>query len=120
MLKQFPNFYGDNSAFNVPIRGRHVRECLLEPVVSRLVHGSDFPVPVMGHWAWARGAINWESFRRCQHLGNVLERDYQLKRAMGFDPETFTRIFRLLRQKKTGPLGQGMTGGPGNFELIQT
>jgi hypothetical protein len=26
----------------------------------------------------------------------------------------------LLTCTKTGPLGQGMAGGPGNFELIQT
>jgi len=27
---------------------------------------------------------------------------------------------RALKVQKTGPLGQGMAGGPGNFELIQT
>src|SRR5438094_925976 len=82
MLQRHPNFYGDNSAFNVPIRGRHVPECLAEPVASRILHGSDFPVPVMGHWSWLRRFIDWDDFRRCEHLPNVLERDYQLKRAM--------------------------------------
>src|SRR6266567_845352 len=100
MLQQHPNLYGDNSAFNVPIRGRHVRECLREPVASRMLHGSDFPVPVLGHWAWLGGSINWADFRRCGRLTNVLERDYQLKRAMGFAPETFTRIGRLLRLRR--------------------
>jgi hypothetical protein len=97
MLQRHPNLYGDNSAFNVPIRGRHVRECLREPVASRMLHGSDFPVPVLGHWAWLGGSINWTDFRRCGRLANVLERDYQLKRAMGFGPESFTRIRGLLR-----------------------
>jgi len=99
MLQQHANLYGDNSAFNVPIRGRHVRECLLEPVASRMLHGSDFPVPVFGHWAWLGGTIAWSDFRRCNRLTNVLERDYQLKRAMGFAPETFTRINQLLRMQ---------------------
>jgi hypothetical protein len=97
MLQKFSNLYGDNSAFNVPIRGRHVPECLVEPVASRMLHGSDFPVPVMGHWTWMRGFIDRSSFRRCQRVRNVLERDYRLKRAMGFPPESFTRIRHLLR-----------------------
>lgn len=102
MVHRYPNFYGDNSAFNVPIRGRHVAECLVEPVASRILHGSDFPVPVLGHWAWLRGSISWESFRRCEGLENVLERDYQLKRALGFTAGTFSRVRRLLRFSRAG------------------
>jgi len=98
MIRRFPNLYGDTSAFNVPMRGRHVLECLREPLVSRLVHGSDYPVPVNGHFAWAGGFVSWREFRRCQKLPNVLERDYLLKRAMGFPPEHFTSIASLLRR----------------------
>jgi predicted TIM-barrel fold metal-dependent hydrolase len=97
MLARFPNLYGDTSAFNVPIRGRHIRECLQEPVLSRLVHGSDYPVPVFGHWAWLQRFVNWKSFRACERVPNILEKDYQLKRAMGFAPEHFTRVHSLLR-----------------------
>ena len=97
MLKKFPNLYGDTSAFNVPIRGRHIRACLREPLASRLVHGSDFPVPVFGHWAWMQRFIDFNNFRRCERIRNVLEKDYQLKRAMGFPEEHFTRIHPLLR-----------------------
>lgn len=98
MTLRFPNLYGDSSAFNVPMRGRHVPECLREPLVSRMLHGSDFPVPVNGHFAWAGGFVSWKDFRRCQKIENVLERDYQLKLAMGFPPACFTRIWGLLRQ----------------------
>jgi len=97
MTHRFPNLYGDTSAFNVPMRGRHVVECLLEPLASRLVHGSDYPVPVNGHFAWAGGFLSWSDFRRCQAITNILERDYQLKLAMGFPPEHFSRIGGLLR-----------------------
>src|SRR5260221_2353460 len=82
MTKRYPNLYGDTSAFNVPIRGRRVPECLTEPLAARILHGSDFPVPVFGHWAWLKGFINWEDFRRCERLSNVIEKDYQIKRAM--------------------------------------
>ena len=98
MTQRYPNLYGDTSAFNVPMRGRHIRRCVQEPLQSRLLHGSDFPVPVYGHWAWMRRFISWSDLRRCQRIRNVIERDYQLKRAMGFADEHFTRISRLLRR----------------------
>jgi len=97
MTRRFDNLYGDISAFNVPLRGRHVKKCLESPLTERMVHGSDFPVPVHGHFAWMKGFIDWRTFRRWERNPNILERDYQLKVAMGFSPETFTRIHGLLR-----------------------
>jgi len=100
MTRRFPNLYCDTSAFNVPIRGRHVPECLRAPLAERMVHGSDYPVPVHGHFAWIKGYVDWKTFRRWERQPNILERDYQLKRAMGFPAETFTRIGRILRRMK--------------------
>lgn len=97
MTAQFANLYGDTSAFNVPLRGRHTRQCIREPLAARLVHGSDYPVPVSGLWSWLRGFVDWRAYRAAQRNPNVLERDYQLKVAMGFRPEHFTHIARLLR-----------------------
>jgi hypothetical protein len=98
MTERYPNLYGDTSAFNVPIRGRHVRQCLRGPLASRMIHGSDYPVPVHGHYAWLRGFVGWRDFRRAERNPNVLERDYQLKVAMGFDPAVFARLGGLLRR----------------------
>jgi hypothetical protein len=97
MTRQYPNLYGDNSAFAVPIRGRHTMACLEEPLAQRILHGSDVPVPVHAHWAWMRGHMSWKAFRECENCPNVLERDYLLKRAIGFKEETFTRVWNLLR-----------------------
>jgi len=97
MTQRFPNLYGDTSAFNVPMRGRHIPKCLREPLLSRMLHGSDYPVPVHGHWAWMRGFLGWSAFRKWERQSNILERDYQLKVAMGFPAESFTRIRSLLR-----------------------
>jgi len=104
MTRRYPNLYGDNSAFNVPIRGRHVRECLEAPLVDRLLHGSDFPVPVHGHFPWLKGYVDWKTFRRWERHPNILERDYQLKLACGFPPATFTRIWSLLRLPAPAPV----------------
>jgi len=98
MTHRFPNLYGDTSAFNVPLRGRHIPECLHDPLALRIVHGSDYPVPVHGHWSWMRGFLDWKAFRQAEKSPNILERDYQLKVAMGFSPQSFTRITQLLRQ----------------------
>jgi uncharacterized protein len=103
MLERHPNLYGDTSAFNVPIRGRHVRRCREPHIAERLLHGSDFPVPIYGHWAWLQRFISWEDFRRAQRCGNVIERDYLLKRAMGFGDQHFTRVHRLLRRPGNQP-----------------
>jgi predicted TIM-barrel fold metal-dependent hydrolase len=98
MFGEHPNLYGDTSALNVPLRGRHVRRCLNPDVAGRLVHGSDFPVPVSGYRHWMGGLLSTQDLRRCQKISNVIERDYQLKVACGFGPEHFTRIHSLLRR----------------------
>jgi predicted TIM-barrel fold metal-dependent hydrolase len=100
MTRRFENLYGDTSAFNVPLRGRHVKKCLESPLLERMVHGSDFPVPVHGHFAWMRGFVDWRSFRKWEKNPNIIERDYQLKVAMGFPAESFTRIRGLLRPRR--------------------
>jgi predicted TIM-barrel fold metal-dependent hydrolase len=99
MTEKYPNFYGDNSAFNIPIRSRVVPRSVRSPVVEKMLHGSDYPVPIFGHWAWMRGFIDWPTFRRWQKHANPIERDYQLKRAMGFPEETFTRVGRLIPEQ---------------------
>lgn len=96
MTQTFPNFYGDNSAFNIPIRSRVVPKSIQTPVVEKMLHGSDYPVPIFGHWAWMRGFINWNTFRKWQKHPNPIERDYQLKKAMGFPEATFTRLRTIL------------------------
>lgn len=98
MTQRYPRLYGDISAFNIPTRSKHFSEALREPLVHRVLHGSDYPVPVLGHWAWMRGLIDWHTFRRWERHPNVLERDYQLKRAIGFPDEVFTRVNELLRR----------------------
>ena len=97
MLARWPNLYGDTSAWNVPLRGRFAGISTNGLIGERLFHGSDFPVPVNGVWARLRGFISDAQWQRTREIKNVIERDYQLKVAMGFAPEHFTRIQSLLR-----------------------
>jgi len=102
LMQKFPRCYADTSALNIPIRSRYLRHCRQADVAARLVHGSDYPVPMYGLWAWLRGLLSWRAFRLCAREPNPLERDYLLKRAMGFPQETFTRGWRLLRRSDGG------------------
>jgi predicted TIM-barrel fold metal-dependent hydrolase len=101
MLEHYPNLYGDTSAWNVPMRGRHANRCIGPEaglLSERLVHGSDFPVPCSGLWAALRRYAPWGEYRKWQRQPNVLERDYRMKLAMGFKEEHFTRAWSLLRR----------------------
>jgi hypothetical protein len=45
------------------------------------------------------GDVDWKTFRHWEREPNILERDYQLKRAMGFPEATFTRIGRIIETR---------------------
>jgi hypothetical protein len=97
MLREFPNLYGDISAMVSLNRCGHLRDCLRPEIAPRILHGSDFPVPVLGHRMWLQGGIDRVAFRRCQSIPNSLERDWEFKRALGFTDEIATRPADLLR-----------------------
>jgi uncharacterized protein len=97
MLREFPNLYGDISALVSLNRCAHLRDCLHEEIAPRILHGSDFPVPVLGYRLWVQGLLDRKTFRRLQTIDNPLERDWQFKRALGFSEDVLTRVSKLLR-----------------------
>jgi predicted TIM-barrel fold metal-dependent hydrolase len=104
MTRRHPRLFGDISALNQLHRSRHLLDCL-RLVGERMVHGSDFPIPALGHAAWFRGWLGWSVFRKWQRHWNVLERDYQFKRAVGFPSEVFGRVTGILRPGPWPALG---------------
>lgn len=97
MLREFPNLYGDISAMVSLNRCSHLKDCLLPEIESRILHGSDFPVPVLGHRLWLNGSLKNKAFGDIQWIDNPLERDFGFKRALGFSDQVFTRAGELLR-----------------------
>lgn len=84
MLKQYPNLYGDNSGLLTPIRSRHLG-ALIDPAKDgRIIHGSDIPIPVQGRWLAWRGLVSKKVGQEWDKNTNPIERDFQLKLAMGF------------------------------------
>jgi predicted TIM-barrel fold metal-dependent hydrolase len=102
MTRRFPRLYGDNSALaccNFRARPGAIRRMKDDPeLASRILHGSDVPVPVTGGLMWAFGILSWRAWRHSAAIANPIERDVQIKRALGFGEETFTRLAGLLRK----------------------
>jgi predicted TIM-barrel fold metal-dependent hydrolase len=107
MTEKFPRLYGDNSALacaNFRARPGAIRRMTQDPeVAARILHGSDVPVPVTGVLMWAFGMMRWREWRATARIANPIERDAQIKRALGFREETFTRLAGLLRKTSVRP-----------------
>jgi predicted TIM-barrel fold metal-dependent hydrolase len=101
MTRRFPRLYGDNSALaavNFRLRPGALKRMLEPELAARMLHGSDVPVPVTGAVMWAFGLMGWREWRATAQIANPVERDAQIKRALGFGEETFTRLAGLLRK----------------------
>lgn len=98
MMEKFPNLYADTSALNTPVRSAALARILDCDLLERFVHGSDFPVPVGAWYVWLRGLIERNDRIRAAKISNLIERDFMLKQAMGFDDAHFTRLSQVLRQ----------------------
>ena len=96
MFGRYPNLYGDNSALCSPIRSRTIKKIFQADVADRIIHGSDFPIPVSGLGPVMRGRVNWRDYLVSRRENNVLERDYRLKKAMGFQEGSFALLDELI------------------------
>ena len=101
MLTESPNLYGDISALVSLNRCAHLTDCVRPDILPRILHGSDFPVPVLGHRLWMNRSLGWSEFRQQQQIKNPFERDWQFKKALGFPEEVRTRVGELLRRDTT-------------------
>jgi predicted TIM-barrel fold metal-dependent hydrolase len=92
---QYPNCWGDTSAFCTPGRMRWIKRVLRDPqLTAKLVHGSDYPVPPS---AWpAIRTLGWRRMRELSRVTSWLERDILIKRALGMPDAVFTRAAGIL------------------------
>ena len=100
MAARYPNLYGDNSALaglSFRLRPSALQRLTCEPLASRMLHGSDLPVPSSGLLPWAFGMLPWRDHREAGKIANPVERDARLKQMLGFDEASFTRAGDVLR-----------------------
>jgi uncharacterized protein len=88
------NFFGDTAALNLPTRSHAYRTIFEDDVVrSKLVHGSDWPIPVIPPASILGLAEAGELWME----PNWLRRDVLIKRRLGFDGNYWRRAARVLR-----------------------
>ncbi|MHC4873373.1 MAG: amidohydrolase family protein [Planctomycetota bacterium] len=94
MLNNYPNLFGDTAAI-FGFRALKFPSILgSDKVMSRLIHGSDWPVP-NSPW-WFLGRLKLNDIIKLSKMKNPLERDIKIKLALGVEKEVFTRAENIL------------------------
>jgi uncharacterized protein len=95
LLQEYPHLWVDNSGMANPGRYAHLPRLIRDPVfLARMLHGSDFPVPVNSFYFLPR--LGAATVLRLERERNPLTRDAATKRALGAPETTFTRAAALL------------------------
>ncbi len=101
LLNRYPNCYGDISALTNLWRAKYLKQLLnpntlqrkygidLPDVMSRMVHGSDFPIPITPLAFVER--TSWRQRRSLNCGRNPLQCDIDLKRLLGVPDHCLTR-----------------------------
>jgi predicted TIM-barrel fold metal-dependent hydrolase len=96
----YPNCFGDTAALANSWRSKYLFELLdperierkyqvqLDDPFARLIHGSDYPIPVSPRAL--RRRMSKESYHRIQGLSNPLQLDLELKRQVGVPDSILT------------------------------
>lgn len=102
LMELYPNLYADNSALATPFRSKAISASMLEPLRSRMLYGSDFPIPVSGAWPRLRGLLSREQAQEIKAEANPLERDLKLKKLLGYPEQSFYKLNSLLPDRARG------------------
>lgn len=97
MMEAYPNLYTDDAALSQAFAINTLRYILRDPFwLSRLCHGSDFPVPPVPDPVTSGLPLGacWRLLRD----RNPLRRDILIKRGLGCPDEVFERGWTLLRK----------------------
>lgn len=103
LAREFPNCYGDLSAFALPLHGAALRRILNDPVLStKVVYGSDFPTPPMPLWYLPR--LGWRRTMALRAVQNPFDRTLLMTKGMGVPDPVFARAGGLLKTQDAARL----------------
>ncbi len=96
MARVWPNLYGDTAAFTHWTRVRILPKIIHHDwAFERLLHGSDATLqPSLDKLG---ALVSRDLIESLRQNPNAVEKDFKLKKALGFPEEVFTRAARLLR-----------------------
>jgi predicted TIM-barrel fold metal-dependent hydrolase len=96
MMDEFANLFTDNSALASPNRWRTIPTLLDPKIQSRVIHGSDFPIPSGGLGPWIGKLLSGADYSKSRKIKNPLERDVFIKKSVGFKEITFSRLAEMI------------------------
>ena len=79
-----------------PNRWRTIPALLDPKIQSRVIHGSDFPIPSGGLGPWIGKLLSGADYSKSRKIKNPLERDVFIKKAVGFEENTLSRLAKLI------------------------
>jgi predicted TIM-barrel fold metal-dependent hydrolase len=95
MMDRFPHLWVDNSGISNFSRFPHLPRFACDPQLNeRTLHGSDFPVPSNSFY-YAR-QLGSRGVMALERIRNRMQRDIELKRALGYPDEVLTRAASVL------------------------
>lgn len=95
MLEAFPHLWVDNSGISNPSRFPHLPRFAQDAqLVARTLHGSDFPVPSNAFWYTRQ--LGGRRVMELERIRNRMQRDIELKRALGYPDAVLTRAPTVL------------------------
>lgn len=95
MLARYPHLWVDNSGLANPSRFAHLPGLARDPLLAdRTLYGSDYPVP--SNAVYYVGRLGLRRAWRLERERNPLQRDLELKRALGYPDATLSRAAAVL------------------------
>jgi predicted TIM-barrel fold metal-dependent hydrolase len=106
LMTRYPNCYGDTAAFCSLWRGKYLLQLLdeerlyrkykvkIDDPMSRLIHGSDFPIPLSLAFFFNR--LKKADRRELRSITSELQKDIALKRMLGVPDACLTRAHEVL------------------------
>lgn len=99
MLERFPNLWGDISAMASLSRFQYIHRVLASPLArARTVLGSDFPIPI--NPVVFLPQLGLREVNRLRAIGNPLQQNLEVFRALGVDDAIMRRGVDLLRLER--------------------
>lgn len=97
MLERYDNVFGDTAAFCSVLRYKQVRRFAADRYATRILHGSDYPVP--SNAIYFLPALGFGKVIDLEKGRHPLDRDVKIKRAMGMPQSVFEGAYALLESR---------------------
>ncbi|MBU6427589.1 MAG: amidohydrolase family protein [Cyanobacteria bacterium REEB65] len=97
LLDRYDCAFGDTAGFVSLFRAHRLKHFAAERYAGRILHGSDYPVPVSS--LYYLGQLGWSAVRELERSTNPIDKDAAIKRAVGMPDAVFTAAWDLLGER---------------------